>query len=183
MAINERIYGKDHRSTINPLSNLAAAYFHLGNFDKATELHQRALLISDRVYGKDGVFSENLRMALYLTALKAKLAKLIALRQKGKTEELSKTPTGELTKKRTRRKEAMKKKNVATNPKKTTKKVAKAKAARKEDGMKQLEITKATRKITKTVARKKKKASTGKKPEKRIPTKALGKRRKAQETF
>ena len=53
MAIRERVYGKSHHDVANVLVDLGSVYCELGDFAKARKVHDRALVIKRRVYGKD----------------------------------------------------------------------------------------------------------------------------------
>ena len=50
--IVERVYGKDHRRAADVLADLGGLCRAAGDFAKARELHERALMIVERIHGK-----------------------------------------------------------------------------------------------------------------------------------
>jgi len=53
LAIDEKVYGKEHPEVATDLNNLANLYYAQGAYEQALPLSERALAIDEKVYGKE----------------------------------------------------------------------------------------------------------------------------------
>ena len=49
----QKIFGEDHADVATSYSNLASVYNHLGEYNQAKELHEKALTIRKEIFGED----------------------------------------------------------------------------------------------------------------------------------
>ncbi len=53
LAIDEKVFGKEHPSTASLYSNIGSVYYDKGNYDQALKYYGKALAIEEKVFGKE----------------------------------------------------------------------------------------------------------------------------------
>ena len=53
MSTYKKVFGEDHADVATSYNNLTLVYKHLGEYNQAKELHERALKICKKIFGGD----------------------------------------------------------------------------------------------------------------------------------